>query len=172
MEKINKFPKRKPNRLKKFDYSQNGAYFVTICTKDKEKLLWNKNFYDTSVGADNIRPQVKVPLSEYGKIADTAIKNISTHYTHINVENYIIMPNHIHILLFIDRFDDGRIISAPTLSVVIGQLKRWISRQIGKSVFQKSFHDHIIRNDEDYKKIYNYIESNPSLWTEDCFYIE
>ncbi|MBR2028676.1 MAG: hypothetical protein IKA10_06800 [Oscillospiraceae bacterium] len=163
--------KRKPNRLKGFDYSSNGKYFVTICTKNKEKLLWNKNFYDTSVGADSIRPQEKVPLSKYGKIADIAIKNISVYYKHIKVENYIIMPNHIHLLLFIDRFDDGRIISAPTLSVVIGQLKRWISRQADKSLFQKSFHDHIIRDEADYLKIYNYIETNPAKWQEDCFYI-
>ena len=165
-------PQRKPNRLKGFDYSTNGMYFVTICTKGKEKILWNNERYDNSVGADSIRPQDAVPLSEYGKIADTAVKNIGRYYSSIKVENYIVMPNHIHILIFIDRYDNGRIISAPTLSVVIGQMKRWVSRQIGKPIFQKSFHDHIIRSDEDYKKIYNYIESNPSEWEDDCFYVE
>ena len=164
-------PKRKRNRLKEFDYSQNGMYFVTICTKDKQKILWNDKFDDNIVGANCVRPLSDLPLSEYGMIIKNEIEKISQIYNDIiKIETFIIMPNHIHLLLFIDTY--GRTQFAPTLSRVVKQFKGSVTKQIGKSIFQKSFHDHIIRDDEDYKKIYNYIESNPSKWAEDCFYIE
>ena len=59
---------------------------------------------------------------------------------------------------------------APTISTVIAQLKGTISKKIGHSIWQKLFHDHVIRNQKDYEKIWNYIEGNPMKWSEDCFY--
>ena len=82
------------------------------------------------------------------------------------------MPNHIHLLILIKDIDsDGRIISAPTdskkrLEIVIGQMKRWVSKQMGFSVWQKSFYDHIIRTENDYLDAWSYIDSNPRLWLE------
>ena len=156
-------PVRKPNRLRDYDYSQNGAYFVTICSKDRKELFGT---IDPNVGADIIRPQ----LSSIGVVVETAIQNISHKYNKVSVDCYVIMPNHVHMILFIT--DNGRIISAPTdtLSKTIGYFKQYVSRIAGFSLWQKSFYDHIIRNDTDYKDIVGYIESNPAKWEEDCFY--
>ena len=163
---------RQPNRLKHYDYSQNGAYFITICTKDRQKIFWGKLNNPNPVGADIIRPQEI--LNKYGQIVELGIKQIPAHYQNIFIDRYVIMPNHIHILMRInnDDFVKGRIISAPTISIVIGQMKRWISKQIGKPIWQKSFHDHIIRDQRDYDRIYRYIEENPLKWNEDCYYTD
>ena len=156
-------PVRKPNRLPNFDYSSPGAYFITVCTANRKKLFWN------GVGADNIRPE-NVPLSAMGKIVEQGIQNVHTHYENVSVDKYCIMPDHIHMILLIQSDGGGRIISAPTISTVVGSMKRWISRQVGKPIWQKSFYDHGIRDQQDYLKIWEYIDNNPARWEEDCFY--
>ena len=158
-------PKRKPNRLADYDYSQPNAYFITICTKNKEQLFWKK------VGASIARPE-QINLSAYGKIVEEAIINISTHYPMITVDNYVIMPNHIHLLLQTQTDHNGRAMLAPTISVVVQQMKGYITKKIGTSIWQKLFHDHVVRGEKDYLKIWNYIEGNPSKWEEDCFYVK
>ena len=159
------FPKRKPNRLKNYDYSQPNAYFITICTKNKETLFWEH------VGASIARPE-KVCLSPYGRIVEEAISNIQTVYPAISVDNYVIMPNHIHLLLQIRTDENGRAMLAPTISIVIQQMKGYVTKKIGSSIWQKLFHDHVIRDEAGYLKIWNYIEGNPSKWEEDCFYVK
>ena len=156
-------PKRKPNRLKDFDYSQPNAYFITICTKNKEMLFWE------NVGASIARPE-DVRLSKYGKIVVEAIEKISTIYPVITVDNYVVMPNHIHLLMQIHSDSSGRAMLAPTISIVIQQMKGYATKKIGRSIWQKLFHDHVIRDEKGYLKIWNYIEGNPSKWEEDCFY--
>lgn len=158
-----KLPERKANRLAYYDYSQPNAYFVTICTKDRKNLFWR------NVGASIARPQ-EVVLSEYGRIVDDAIQRIPAHYTAVSVDNYVIMPNHIHLLLQIHTDSNGRAMPAPTISTVVQQLKGYITKQIGFSIWQKLFHDHVIRNDADYAKIWAYIDNNPVRWKEDCFF--
>ncbi|MGN1004614.1 MAG: transposase [Oscillospiraceae bacterium] len=160
-------PRRKPNRLRDYDYSQPGAYFVTICTRGRENIFWREN-----VGADIIRLGTPAGdlLSRYGKIAECAILAISDHYTGVTVDQYVVMPNHLHILVRISE-TGGRLIAAPTLSTVIGQLKRHVAKQIGQPIWQRSFYDHIIRNEDDYRTIWEYIANNPAKWTEDRFYI-
>ena len=168
---------RKKNRLEGYDYSKDGAYFITICVKDRHELL------GSVVGAINNRPYASVELNEYGHITDIAIKEIPVHYEGVAVDNYVIMPNHIHLIL---TFDTGRLIIAPTgvsvviqrliiaptgVSVVIQQLKRHISKQIGFSIWQKSFHDHIIRDEAEYQRIWAYIDNNPELWNEDVYHV-
>ena len=80
------------------------------------------------------------------------------------------MPNHIHLILQIHCVEDGRMISAPTISTVVGQMKRWIYRQAGTALWQKSYHEHVIRNENDYRDIWEYIENNPIRWAEDRYY--
>ena len=147
-------PKRKPIRIENYDYATPGAYFITVCTANREKLFWE------NVGTDTIRPQ-NIPLSPTGKIVEQAVRQISTHYEIIFVDKYCIMPDHIHLILSIQPDDNGRIISAPTVSTVIGSMKRWVSRQIGRPIWQKSFYDHGIRNQQDYDETWEYIENNP-----------
>ena len=159
-----KGPSRKPNRLREYDYSQNGAYFVTICTAGKKPLFWD------TVGAAISRPRITAddnifspPLSEYGRIAEQGIVNIPRCYPTVTVEKYCIMPNHVHlILLFSD--DGGRLVAAPTLSRVVGQMKRWVSKQIGEGIWQKSYFDRVIRNDEEFERIWQYIHENPQKY--------
>lgn len=158
-------PKRKPNRLTEYDYSQPGAYFITICTKNKEKLFWE------DVGASIARPE-KPQLSFYGNVVQEAILNIPKIYPTISVDNYVVMPNHIHLLLQIHTDDSGRAMLAPTISKVVQQMKGYVTKQLGVSIWQKLFHDHVVRRETDYLEVWNYIEGNPSKWEEDCFYMK
>jgi len=155
---------RKPMRLQGYDYSQNGAYFVTVCVKNHNLLLW------ANVGADIIRPHETPILSEYGMVVDEAINRIAVCYPCIKVDKYCIMSNHIHLLILMSLDDSGRIISAPTLSIIIGQMKRFVSKKIGFSFWQKSFFEHIIRNEKGYQKIWQYIDENPMKWELDEYY--
>ena len=154
-------PIRKPNRLPEYDYSQNGAYFVTVCIADKNNLFWD------TVGAAISRPQIEdeelvpqPPLSTYGRIVEQGIQNILHRYPSVSVEKYCIMPDHIHMILCFAK-DSERQITAPTLSRVVGQMKRWVSKQIGAGIWQKTYFDRVIRNSTEYTEIWRYIHENP-----------
>ena len=105
---MNDLPKRKPIRFEDYDYSTPGAYFITVCTANREKIFWN------SVGADIIRPE-NLPFSTAGKIAEQGILQITAHYENVAVDKYCIMPDHIHLILRIESNVCGRMISAPTV---------------------------------------------------------
>ena len=92
-------------------------------------------------------------------------------YPAVSLDHYVIMPNHIHLLLQICTDDDGRSMIAPTISNVVRHMKGCVSKQVGRSVWQKGFYDHIIRNDADYEGVWNYIEGNPSKWHEDDLHV-
>ena len=100
-------PVRKIIRIPDYDYSTPGAYFITVCTAERAKILWD------GVGADTIRPQ-NLPLSAVGKIAEQSILQIKNHYKNIEIDKYCIMPDHIHLILRIESDIGGRMISAPT----------------------------------------------------------
>ncbi len=102
---MNDFPKRKPNRLRGYDYSSNGVYFITICTDNRKCIL------SEIVGADIIRPCTS-QLTKYGEIVKIGIENISKIYKDCSIDCYVIMPNHIHLIISINN-NSGRIISAP-----------------------------------------------------------
>lgn len=155
--------KRKNIRLENFDYSGYGAYFVTICAKDRKNLFW-------AVGASIARPQ-EIALSDIGMIVNQAIQNIPIHYPQVSVDHYVIMPNHIHLLLQIHE-NHGRAMLAPTISRVIQQMKGYVSKRVGAGIWQKSFYDEIARNEQDYLSYWNYIEGNPLKWGEDEYYFE
>ena len=153
-------PKRKPNRLTEYDYGTPNAYFITICTDKRKNLFWE------NMGLPIAAPK-EVRLSAYGSIVDRAITNISTYYPAISVDNYVIMPNHIHLLLQISSTGSGRPMVAPTVSTAIQQMKGIVSKQAAFSVWQKSFYDHVIRGEQDYREIWEYIEGNPIRWEQD-----
>ena len=158
-------PKRKSNRLESYDYSSTGAYFVTVCTLKRQNYFWSK------VGATSGRPP-DIELSLCGKIVGEAIPNITIAYPELSVDSYVIMPNHIHLLLRVRADERGRPMVAPTISRVIKQLKGYVSKQIGKTIWQKSFYDHIIRDREDYEEHLKYISENPVRWYDDELYTE
>ena len=160
---MNNLQKRKNIRLEEYDYSTAGAYFVTICVNKRYAVLWE------NVGADIIRPlttDFDNYLSEYGEIVKKAIENIPLYHPTAEVKKYCIMPDHIHLIVFLNC-NNGRIISAPTLSTIIGSMKRWVSKQAGFPIWQKSFYDTIIRNEKMYLEIWKYIDENPLHVDED-----
>ncbi len=159
--------KRKEYRLKSYDYSSPNSYFITICTKNREPILWqgNMNVGNENVGATIGRPH-KYTLSHYGEITETAIKNIPHIYKNITVDEYVVMPNHIHIILTIQNE-----ISSTGIDNIINKMKGYVSKTIGFSPWQKLYYDRIIRNEEEYNNIIEYIRDNPRKWTEDDEYI-
>ena len=123
-------------------------------------MLWE----DTVVGARIARPK----LTNVGKITEGAINQIPAHYPMIDINKHVIMPNHIHMILLINN--DGRAMRAPTISTVINQMKGYVTKQIGFSIWQKLFHAHIIRNETEYQIILQYIDENPARWALDEYY--
>lgn len=161
------YPKRKSTRLKDYDYSSEGAYFITICTHNKQKILC-----DIVGGGALDAPKIK--LSTIGGIVEKYILS-SNNIPEISVEKYVIMPNHIHLILLVKNNIGTSKAPSPTNNIIshsISTLKRFVNRDVGENIFQRSFHDHIIRGENDYLKIWNYIDTNPQKWEEDYFYTE
>lgn len=147
-------PKRKSPRIVGYDYSSTNYYFITICTYDK-RCIFGKP------GA----------LNWLGKCAEENLHMISKLYPNIRIDKYVIMPNHMHVI-----FDIQDSKEKENLSVVIGQYKMSVTKKVREKipefqVWQRSFHDHVIRNKNSYEKIWLYIEYNPIKWEDDCFYI-
>ena len=147
------FPKRKNLRLQNYDYSSEGCYFITICTE------YRKNLLSTIVGGDDLGAPKQIILKPYGKIVEKYILSIENAYDTVKVENYIIMPNHIHLLLLIDTYGLPRS-SAPTIPNVVTALKKFTNRDCKTNLWQRGYIDHIIRNQTDFERHWNYIEYN------------
>lgn len=157
-------PKRKKIRLEDRDYSACGVYFITICTLDRRNYFWR----NIPVGAIIDRPQcIDYTLSSCGEIVNEAIKKIPIAYPRLSVDSYVIMPNHIHLMLRICGNTCEQPTVTPAIPRVIKQMKGYVSKRVGTTIWQKSFHDHIIRNHEDYEKHLKYIHDNPIHWDTD-----
>ena len=163
------FVKRKTVRLKGYDYNSSGYYFITFCTKEKQKLLCD--IIGTGV-LDG--PQTR--LTAYGEIARKHLDIMSDFYDDLKVEKYVIMPNHVHLLIHVLK--NGNV-PAETLtstnskvSMFVSTFKRFCNKEYGMNILQSRSNDHIIRGEQDYMKIWEYIDNNPAKWADDCFYIE
>jgi len=172
MEK--ELPVRKRIRLQGYDYSQSGYYHITMCIKNGHEILWEN---DDIVGAHSMRPPNPNPrlLSSIGKTVKTAIENIPKIYANTNIDKYVIMPNHIHLILCINADENGRTLCAPTkatVSRIIKQCKEYVTKQIGYSIWHPRFYDEIIRNEEAYRNIWQYIDNNPAKWAEDRYFVK
>ena len=144
---------RKSPRIPGFDYSSVNYYFITICTRNRRCIFGKPN-----------------NLNLLGKIAQEEIEELSTHYAAIHVDKYVVMPNHVHLILIISSEQNAGV------NQIIAQYKSGVTRKIrqirpSENIWQRSFHDHVIRNQESYEKIWNYIDGNPKKWEEDCFYV-
>ena len=157
-------PSRKHPRLRDYDYSRNGVYFLTICTRNRAPIL-------SEIVGRGLAP-AEVRLLAAGRIAAEEMENLPKRFPGVRMEASVIMPNHIHLILAIDQ-SVGRMISAPTksLSTIVGSMKRYTSKMVGFPLWQKSFHDHVIRNEADYLRVWDYIDTNPLKWREDCYYV-
>ncbi|QOR34761.1 transposase [Clostridium sp. 'deep sea'] len=172
-------PKRKKNRLNNYNYNRNGYYFITICAKNHQCIFSNVT--------DN-----NLILNKYGMIVAKHINRIDKLSNSVKIVKYIIMPNHIHMILALCR---ESIVCVPQvdstksqISKIIQSFKSAITKEIWAyyqsntlkqngmhknsalhTIWQKSFHDHIILNEKQYQKIWNYIDTNQQKWLLDCY---
>lgn len=162
--------KRKPLRLKNWDYSAPGYYFVTICTQNKVRLF--------SVGAAPCgRPDLARDLAERW------LNKLPEKFPGILLDKYVVMPNHIHLILRIMPPEEVGGHMGPPLQRVVEWYKTMSTNEwlrmvkegklppFNKHLWQRSYYDHIIRNEADYLRIWQYIDTNPAKWREDCYYI-
>jgi REP element-mobilizing transposase RayT len=151
-------PRRKSPRIPSYDYSTPNYYFVTICTHEKRCIFGEPG-----------------NLNAYGRIARDNLIQITTHNPFVQVDKFVVMPNHVHAILIVSP--ETQISNGKHITFVLGQYKMSVTKMIRKTepemrVWQRSFHDHIIRNQKSYEKIWMYIEDNPRKWEEDCFYMK
>ena len=177
MDNDKDLPKRKSTRLKNFDYSSAGAYFVTICVRDRTQILSeivrtdltsaNKTI-GIAVGEGLAPPEITVKLKPCGEIVKEQLQLIETRFPGVTVEDYVIMPDHIHAVIFLHGKAGGASPS-PTLDDVICAFKSLTSRSCKQKygiekMFQRSFAEHIVRDREDYETRRKYIYENPKRW--------
>jgi REP element-mobilizing transposase RayT len=197
---------RKRNRMKGFDYSSNNIYFVTICVQDRiccfgsvasagtGRNLSVHNPISSKFDSSNsdrtcrdlsVQNNKVMQLNEFGKIVYERINWLSEQYKYVAIHNFVVMPNHVHIMLEIDSVCMSGLdpsvqlrdeeIKIKSLSSLIGAYKTTSSKIIHECGFlnfawQRSFHDHIIRDEKSYLNISNYIDSNPEKWVLDTFF--
>ena len=153
-------PVRKHPRLKNFDYSQCGCYHITICTKDRRPVL------SRVIPSKTPFARASIQLTQAGEVTESFIRNIPLVYQGVFLDKYVIMPNHIQLLLFLDAT------ASVSISSIVRSLKSMVTRKIGTSVWQDSFYDVVIRNDVMYQCEWNYIDGNPDKWSEDDLYVK
>ncbi|MGN0623035.1 MAG: transposase [Oscillospiraceae bacterium] len=177
------FPRRKPNRLNGHDYSRGGAYFITVCTKERQEILWQRRNDD--VGGDaHIAPPLshnmfcdkstqcvygqEIHLSDVGETVKRYIQTIP------GIKQYVIMPNHLHMIICINGSNGvrGDVGIAPypneqSIPQRIKSFKILVTKELGYPIFQRSYHDRIIRSEKEYQAISQYIKNNPAHWEQD-----
>ncbi len=173
---------RRSIRLKGYDYSQAGAYFVTVCTQNRECLFGEIADFE-------------MRLNEYGRVVNETWEWLRQQYSRVDLDEWIVMPNHLHgIILMTDKNDlndsgrggsrtaptsrDSGIVPAPTkrkpLGRLIGAFKTVSTKRIneirataGAQVWQRNYYEHIIRDEKELNRIREYIAANPALWAND-----
>ena len=161
-------PTRKKIRLPQQDYSEPGAYFVTICTEKRANILWEPcpdcaHVEWHAVGANCVRPQ-NLPLSILGYLVMAELEAWHKTYPAVTLAAYVIMPDHLHVMVEIHPDENGRPQVAPTVSRMVKQFKGRVSKAIGRAIWQKSFAEHVVRDPEDYARRMQYICDNPLRW--------
>ncbi len=165
-------PVRRSLRLHGYDYRSSCAYFVTICTAEKQPLF---------AGVRDGRIQ----HNELGQIAESCWQQIERIRTGIALDAYIVMPNHVHgILLFsgedvaVNTPTAGRGLAAGSLGAVLAQYKSAVTKQSRfiespptDPIWQRNYHDHIIRSSASLDRIRRYIIENPARWEDDEMYV-
>ena len=165
-------PERKANRLATYNYSQSGVYFITICSKNKRCT------FGTIVGG-GVPDALRTRLSPTGKIVARQLGNMIAFYPHVRIEKYVVMPNHIHLLIAIQQGPSGASRTPPPTSarasqvipMFISTLKRLTNKTAGHALWQRGYYDHIIRSPDDYNTIWHYIDTNPAKWAQDTRYV-
>lgn len=160
---------RKGNRIPGYNYSAEGAYFLTICTWSRQPIL-SKVLVGT--GLPDCPTEAKLILLKHGEIAEKYIKQLDTFYYHISVDKYVIMPDHIHLLITLSHQKGQSRTPVPTeavgrnseISKFVSTLKRFCNKEYGRNIWQSRYYDHVVRNQQDYNEIWEYIDNNPRKW--------
>ena len=161
-------PRRKLHRLSSWDYSRNGYYHITICTNNKQKIL--ASIHQAGFDAVVIPTAIgKVVVENWHKLPDI--------YPGVRTDYFCLMPNHIHGILIFDQSPEG---ARRTLSYVVRGFKSVVTREFNKIVpkseqnklWQSSFYDEIIRDDDMLFNVRKYILGNPSKWLDDPLFTE
>lgn len=187
---------RRSIRLKGYDYSQSGLYFITLCTVDRTCMFGNV-------------VEGKMQLNDIGQLVEQEwLNTINIRHDNVRLHNYIVMPNHFHAIIEIRRGESHspqshspyshssqshlsqsnsssitnecningkdlpRRMKSPskTVGAIVRGFKGAVSRQLGYSIWQRNYYEHIIRTDASYRHISNYIENNPTKWQSDKLY--
>jgi putative transposase len=157
------YPRRKSPRLKDRDYSEDGSYFVTICTSNRDH-----HFGGIIDG--------EMQLNAYGHLATACWLLMPRHYKQIQIDLYVVMPNHVHGIVILMQANLPKE-KQRNLGQIIGAYKAAVTRQVNQletsivgGLWQERFHDHIIRNESDLNRIREYVINNPKVWEKDTFY--
>ena len=149
--------RRKRNRLASYDYSADGVYFLTACSIDRLPLFGE-------IVRDERSDEVQVVLTDTGSLIDGSIRSLASVFSGVSVLKYVIMPNHVHLLVQLYK-------AQVSTSSLMNYFKGHVTRLAQKHIWQKSFFDHVVRNEADMQRIWKYIDSNPAKWQEDRYYI-
>jgi REP element-mobilizing transposase RayT len=168
---------RKQMRFGNYDYSKPRYYFITICVQDRE------NLFGKIVGADSISAQPEMILNPAGKMIENIYCNLKNEFNNIEMHEFVIMPNHMHGIIQI-REMRADIESAPTtLSTIIQSFKRHTTilytqgvkdnkyPPFNKRIWQRGYYEHIIRDEQELKRIREYVLNNPEKWQHDKYYV-
>ncbi len=171
MDDNKKIPKRKHPRLNNYDYSSAGAYFITICTQNRQCILSHTVGRGLAPAETN-----KLKYTLFGEIAEKQLLLLENRYSYLSIGEYIIMPNHIHAILILNSETAGAS-PRPTVTDIICAYKSLTTKECKNNgfkgtLFQTSFYEHIIRNRDDYNESVKYIRENPMRWYYDELYTE
>ena len=186
--------RRKRNRMLGYDYSSNNLYFVTICVKDRKCCFGYVGTVGTgrdlsvhaSQSEDELHSNLQMESTEsnnqlmirnqFGEIAYKQLQWLEEQYEYVVLHSSIVMPNHVHAIIEIDSsLVSDATMKIKSLSELVGAYKTTSSKLIRRSGFEifawhRSFHDHIIRNEQSYNRIMNYIITNAERWKFDVFF--
>ena len=142
-------PERKANRIPNYDYATPNYYFITLCTHERQCLFGTVEH-----------------LNGYGQIAQELLLEIPKRYSHAVVDKFVVMPNHIHAIIILRELPQE---PGPSLPIIMAQYKSAVSKRLGKylpgrKIWQKSYHDRIIRSEQMYREVWQYIDTNPIRW--------
>jgi putative transposase len=168
-------PHRRNLRLPEFDYSQPGAYFVTIVTQDR-KLLFGDVFNG------------EIILNEAGRMVTELWLAIPEHFSNVELGEFVVMPNHIHGIITITNLGATHASPLPRMSngpkpgsigAIVGSFKSATSKRFHDltnrrdlHLWQRNYYEHVIRNERDHQAIYDYIVANPENWEKDDDYAQ
>ena len=155
------FPSKfhKPHRLKTYDYSSPGSYLLTFNTDGRKRIL-------SSVVYRGMYEPAAVRLTDIGIVTEKYLLRIPVVYPYVLLENYVIMPDHVHVLLTITQADEGAQIKRTGVDTIIRSTKTLITKELGYSVWQTDFYDVIADSEKLFLLCDKYIDDNPAAWLE------